>query len=60
MEAIKYNYNLETGKNYCEIKFKIYSSHIIKPNDYHRLMEMLIEEIEKIEISNSNVTFKTN
>ena len=49
METIKYKYNLETGTNYCEVKFELTSERLIKPNDYHKIMSIIIEEIQKLE-----------
>ena len=50
MKTIEYKYNLETGFNYCEIKFELTSERLVTPNDYHRIMNMIIDEIRKLEI----------
>lgn len=49
METVNYKYNLETGTNYCEIKFELTTERLVTPNDYHRLMSVLIDEVKKLE-----------
>ncbi len=49
METVKYLYNEETGTNYCEVMFKLTTERLITPNDYHRIMSVLINEIKQLE-----------
>jgi hypothetical protein len=49
MEMIKYKYDIETGNNYCEIKFELTSERLVTPDDYHRIMDIIIYEIKKLE-----------
>jgi hypothetical protein len=49
MKTIKYKYNQETGIDYCKLKFELTTERLVTPEDYHRLMSILIEEVKKLE-----------
>jgi hypothetical protein len=49
MVTVKYKYNDDTGLDYCELKFQLRTERLVTPEDYHRLLAILYEEVQKLE-----------
>jgi hypothetical protein len=49
LATIKYKYNKETGIDYCNLIFKLTTEKLVTPEDYHRLLAIIYEEIQKLE-----------